>query len=87
MRYHLEALFGGWRDEVTGKESEVLVADVELVLAVLIPFTKAGFANLVCHIEKVELVGAPRLLEQRAHPCSTAWCVRGEIQHDRHSTT
>jgi hypothetical protein len=82
MHYQLERLVSGGRNEVSGKEIEVLIADGELVLAALIPSTKAGSAYLVRYIELVKPVRASRALEQCAHPRPTAGRIRGEVEHN-----
>ncbi len=50
MQYHLETFVDRGRNEVTGKEIEVLFADVEFVLATRISALEAGFAHLVRYI-------------------------------------
>lgn len=84
MQHHLESLIGRRWNKVTGEEVKILVADIELVSAAVIPLPKASFANLIGDIEVVKCVPAIGRLEKRAHPCPTGGRIGWKVQHDGH---
>jgi len=77
----IESFLWFGRYEVAGDEVELFVGGCEGVLSARVARAQPRFANVIGHVEVMELVSYSGGFEDAPHPCSIGKRVRRKVQH------